>query len=244
MGVDFVDLEVDTAKRRSLARSSARRRGSSASTTSARGCREKIEEVAEEIKAKCDPDITKIACMANNLADTSKMLAFLAQSPGGDDRHRRWGPLGFITRDSRREVRGTLHLRGLQPGPDVRPRDAPAARASGPITFTTRSIRLDRGLRGDRRPDRPEPQPGRPQRRVPRAVGAQQGPRADPGPGGDASRSPCRRPGMAPDFKGMSVTIPHKEAVVAFLNADRQVGREDRRVQHRPAAGRDNSDRA
>src|SRR5205085_5396425 len=55
-----------------------------------------IEDVAEEI-AKCDPDITKIACLAKTLPDASRMLGFVARSQTPTIGIA-MGPLGTFTR--------------------------------------------------------------------------------------------------------------------------------------------------
>ena len=65
-----------------------------------------------------------------------------------------------------------------------------------------------------RRPDRAEPQPGGPQRRVP-PPRAEQGHGAVPGP---QRRAPAFfKELLWLDIKGCSVTIPHKEAIVPLL---------------------------
>ena len=92
MGVDYVDLESDTSLK-------IRRYGKTQRIVSIHDFRkmpQRIEEMAEQIH-KGDPDIVKMACLARTLGEASRMLAFTAQNEKPTIGVA-MGPLGLFTR--------------------------------------------------------------------------------------------------------------------------------------------------
>lgn len=77
MGVDYIDLEADTALK--IPRPKFGKTKRIVSIHNFRKMPQKIEELAEEID-KGDPDIVKMACLAKTIGDASRMLAFVAQN--------------------------------------------------------------------------------------------------------------------------------------------------------------------
>ena len=94
MGVEYVDLEVDTAM--AIPRPKFGKTQRIVSVHNFKKTPQKIEEIGEQI-AKGDPDITKIACLAEKLSDASRMLAYVGRTTTPTIGIC-MGPLGLFTR--------------------------------------------------------------------------------------------------------------------------------------------------
>ena len=94
MGVDYVDLELDTA--RAIPRPSFGKTQRIVSVHNFKEMPANLEDVSEEID-KGDPDIVKMACLARTLPEASRMLKFVArgQKPTIGIA---MGPIGTFTR--------------------------------------------------------------------------------------------------------------------------------------------------
>lgn len=94
MGVEYVDLEADTALE--IPRPKFGKTKRIVSLHDFKKTPENLAEIGEKL-AKGDPDITKVACMARTLADASRMLKFASESKVPTIALS-MGPLGFFTR--------------------------------------------------------------------------------------------------------------------------------------------------
>ena len=230
MGVDYVDLEADVAVE--IPRPSFGKTKRIVSLHDFKRMPAKIEELAERIE-KGDPDIIKIACVAKTLADASRMLAFRRADAEAHDWAGDGAARGVYAR-SGREVRRTVHFRGVQPRPHVRAGHAKALGLEERLSVR-RDQRRDRGFRCRRRPDRAQPEPGRPQRGVP-SDWAEQGDGADPDSRRDAQGIAGRA--RLVEHEGDQRHDPAQGGDPPPPERRRQVGRTHGGVQYRRADGR------
>ena len=120
-GVDYVDLEMDVARK-------IRRFGKTKRIVSYHNLKQTPADLLE-IAQQCeemDADVVKIAVRANSLADAVRVLQVAAEMETPTDRHRD-GRDRLLHPGPRRQVRRPVHLRQLQPRPQLRPRDAPTS---------------------------------------------------------------------------------------------------------------------
>ena len=159
-GVEYVDLEEDIA-------SSIPRFGRTKRIISLHDFRKTPDDLDEIHGRLCglDPDIIKICTMANHPHDNLRILELSRRSKAADDRpvHGRYR---HSLADSGRQVRLAVHFRDVPSRAGIGPRSAqfPANDRDLPLR---RDQRRYRGVRGDRRPDRPQSQSADPQRGVP-----------------------------------------------------------------------------
>jgi 3-dehydroquinate dehydratase/shikimate dehydrogenase len=109
MGVDYVDLEMDIA-------SKIRRFGKTRRIVSYHNFKETPEslgDIIEEI-SKLDPDVIKVACSAQTVADAARVLKVGAKAPGPTTAIA-MGELGFFTRVLGRKYGAPLTYAGFNP---------------------------------------------------------------------------------------------------------------------------------
>ncbi len=218
MGVDYVDLELDTAKEIPRPKFGATRR--IISVHDFKKVPEKLDDLAGEIR-DADPDIIKIAAMGRSLADASRMLQFAARSSVPTIAVA-MGPQGFFTRVLGAKFGAPFTYSGFNPDLTFAPgmprfadlRDDyqydhinretelyavigdPIAHSLSPAIHNAafRELGLNKVL-------------------VPLQV-----------PAGEVKESLAALQWL--DLQGISVTIPHKEAVIPLLSAvDKSVER-------------------
>jgi len=218
MGVDYVDLEADTALK--IPRPKFGKTQRIVSIHDFRKMPQKIEELAEQIH-KGDPDIVKMACLARTLGDASRMLAFAAQNEKPTIGVA-MGPLGLFTRVLGAKYGAPFTYAGFNPD----------------LTFAPGMPRLAE-LKHDYHYDRINSET-----EVYAVIGDPIGHSLSPAvhnaafwalgmnkvlvpiqiPAGELKESLSALDWL--NLKGISVTIPHKEAIVPLLDAvDKSVER-------------------
>ncbi|MDB5351599.1 MAG: shikimate 5-dehydrogenase [Planctomycetota bacterium] len=218
MGVEYVDLEADTAL--DIPRPRFGKTQRIVSIHNFKKTPQRIEELAEQI-AKGDPDVTKIACLAQNLSDASRMLAFVGrtQTPTIGIC---MGPLGLFTRILGAKFGAPFTYAGFNPD----------------LTFAPGMPRFG-DLRSDYQYDRINGET-----EVYAVIGDPIGHSLSPAIHNAAFRKLGLNKVMVPiqipvgtlkeslaalswlNIQGISVTIPHKEAIIPLMNAvDKSVER-------------------
>ena len=211
MGVDYVDLEADTALE--IPRPSFGKTKRIVSLHDFKKMPGRIEEMSERIE-RGDPDIVKVACIAKTLADASRMLAFVAKSQKPTI-GLAMGPLGVFTRVLGAKFGSPFTFAGFNPD----------------LTFAPGMPRLSE-LRNDYQYDAINGET-----EVYAVIGDPIGHSLSPAVHNAAFRAIGLNKVLVPiqiqegtlkeslaalewlNIKGISVTIPHKEAIIPLLNA-------------------------
>ena len=218
MGVEYVDLEVDTAM--AIPRPKFGKTQRIVSVHNFKKTPQKIEEIGEQI-AKGDPDITKIACLAEKLSDASRMLAYVGRTTTPTIGIC-MGPLGLFTRILGAKFGSPFTYAGFNPD----------------LTFAPGMPRFG-DLRSDYQYDFINGET-----EVYAVIGDPIGHSLSPAIHNAAFREMGLNKVMVPiqipegtlkesldalawlNIKGISVTIPHKEAIIPLMNAvDKSVER-------------------
>ena len=218
MGVDYVDLEADTALE--IPRPKFGKTKRIVSLHDFRRMPAKLEEIAEQLD-KGDPDIVKIACLSRTFEEASRMLKFVAKNPKPTVGIG-MGPIGLFTRVLGAKFGAPFTYAGFNPD----------------LTFAPGMPRLAE-LKNDYRYDQIDGET-----EVYAVIGDPIGHSLSPAVHNAAFRELGLNKVMVPlqipagtlkeslaalewlNIKGISVTIPHKQAIVPFLaGVDKSVER-------------------
>ena len=174
-GVDYVDIEMDVARE-------VRRYGKTKRIISYHNLKQTPDDLLEiaQQAEEMDADVVKIAVRAHSVTDALRVLKVASQMETPTVAIA-MGEAGTFTRVLNAKYGAPFTYANFNVERNFAPGHALLGRPE-PRLLLRPGRRRDRGLRRDRRPDRPQPEPGRAQRRVPRA-GPEQGPGADPDPG-------------------------------------------------------------
>ena len=152
-GVDFIDIEMDIARE-------IRRFGKTKRIISyhnLKGTPPDLLEIAQQAE-EMDADIVKIATKGE--FDRRRHAGAQGRLADGDADHRDRHGLGRLVHPGPGgQIWRPVHVRQLQPRPELRRRDAPVPGVEGRLPLRL-DRQGDRDLRRHRRPDRPQPQPG------------------------------------------------------------------------------------